>query len=664
MKKIVSMFLFMLFMCTAFSQNVTPWIKKFPGNVKWYTVSDLGVLIVCTGDALYGLTPETGDEAWKIDNLDDVKEENYDPIEGTPYASIVKSKFMGGKQHTLIDLSNGKIIVNTKELGFADVTKRLEAMSNGTIMFYGLNKSNGKPMLANYSLIDGKEVWSQNKLFEKNSEEIVSRAFVATDGIYLATTKNIYKLNPATGEILWSADKKTEKPVAATVEKKKSFFGGGGNQRVDINANATSTSSDFFQRDNKSIIYFWNQDELIAYNTADGKEVFKPVELQSPVGYILYDTHGMLVTTTEKTQSDVTKQNGSGGGLLGKIKRNKAGGKNRASILCIDPVTGNNKWGDEIDLQGDVTAYKLSGNKLILATERDKGDNYISIIDLEAGKSITKKPLSVKGDVMDLHIVPQGLYYRTTDEINILDLESGDKTWKKGFKVKSCVGENANDKEGYVYAKGTIYKVNFEQGELTEWVKGIDLQGGEEPSSLQVRDNGVVLISEQNMNLYGFDGSLKWHSYQSPIGRTGFGKALSGLGGLASLAIGAAAAAQSAQLSYTKGYYGSTDPQLDRDIKNSQNLAAAGIGGAISSFKSISKRFKASKQADDYVSVMTKLGGNNQANSAGIVIIEKANGKTTAQMLIGDKSPDYKIDEIGRIIFQKSDNSEISGFKF
>ena len=81
-------------------------------------------------------------------------------------------------------------------------------------------------------------------------------------------------------------------------------------------------------------------------------------------------------------------------------------------------------------------------------------------------------------------------------------------------------------------------------------------------------------------------------------------------------------------------------------------------------FKSISKRFKASKQADDYVSVMTKLGGNNQANSAGIVIVEKANGKTTAQMLIGDKSPDYKIDEIGRIIFQKSDNSEISGFKF
>ncbi|MEO6733161.1 MAG: PQQ-binding-like beta-propeller repeat protein [Ferruginibacter sp.] len=663
MRKIFGLLTVLLFAGTTFSQNITPWIKKFSGNVKWYTVSDLGVLVVCTGDALYGLSPEKGEEVWKIDKLDDVKEENYDPIEGTPYASIVKSKLLGGKQHTLIDLSNGKMLVNTKELGFADVTKRLEAMSNGTIMFYGLNKS-GKPMLANYSLIDGKEVWSQNKLFEKNSEEIVSRAFVTADGIYLATTKNLYKLNPANGEILWSVDKKTEKPIIATVEKKKNFFTGGGGQRVDINASATSASSDFFQRDDKKVVYFWNQEELVAYNTADGKEVFKPIELQSSVGYMLYDTHGMLVTTTEKTQSDVAKQGGGGGGLMGKIARNKAGKKNRASILCIDPITGASKWGDEIDLQGDVLAYKLTGSKLILATERDKGDNYISIIDLEAGKSVTKKPLPVNGEIKDLHIVPQGLYYRTSDEINILDLATGDKTWKKGFKVKSCVGGNTNDKEGYVYAKGTIYKVNFEQGELTEWVKGIDLQGGEEPTSLQVRDNGVALISEQNMNLYGFDGSLTWHSYQTPIGRTGFGKALSGLGGLASLAVGAAGAAQSAQLSYAKGYYGSTDPQLDRDIKNSNNLAAAGIGGAISSFKSISKRFKASKQADDYVSVMTKLGGNNQANSAGIVIVEKASGKTTAQMMIGDKTPDYKIDEIGRIIFQKSDNNEISGFKF
>ena len=32
--------------------------------------------------------------------------------------------------------------------------------------------------------------------------------------------------------------------------------------------------------------------------------------------------------------------------------------------------------------------------------------------------------------------------------------------------------------------------------------------------------------------------------------------------------------------------------------------------------------------------------------------------------MLGDKTPDYKLDELGRMIFQKSDNDEIKGFKF
>ena len=97
--------------------------------------------------------------------------------------------------------------------------------------------------------------------------------------------------------------------------------------------------------------------------------------------------------------------------MLGKLKKSGASGKNRATLLCIDPETGDSKWKDEIDLKGDVNAYKLFDKKLILATQKDNGDNYISLIDLDAGKSVTKKPLSVNGDIRDLQIVPQGLYY-------------------------------------------------------------------------------------------------------------------------------------------------------------------------------------------------------------------------------------------------------------
>ncbi|MBL0357259.1 MAG: PQQ-binding-like beta-propeller repeat protein [Chitinophagaceae bacterium] len=636
------------------------WAKKFPGNVKWYQISDAGILIVCTGDALYGLNPETGEESWKIDKLDDVKEENYDAVEGTPYAALIKSSLMKGAQHTIIDISNGKLIASSPDFDILNIVKRIHIKELNAMMMYGFSKSNGKPTMVMFSLVDGHKIWEQKKLFEKNSEEVVSNGLSVDDGIYIATTKNLYKLNPASGEIIWSQDRKTEKPVAAVVESKGMF---GKKSRVDLSANATSSSAQFFLRNNdKSRIWFWNQEALFAFNPADGKPVTKEVELESPVGYILYDTHGMLVATAEKTQKDMAK-GGGGGGLLGKIK-SSGGGKNRATLLCIDPETGDKKWKDEIDLKGDVNAYKLVGNKLILATQKDNGDNFISLIDLDAGKSVTKKPLSVNGDIRDLEIVPQGLYYRTSDEINILDLESGDKTWKKGFKVKQCAGDNANDKLGYVFANDIIYKVDFTTGDIQEWIKDIKFDGKEDPTSLQVRENGILVTSEQNASLFSNDGKLVWHSFNKAPGKTLTGKMLSGLGGLAATMMAAQQAGEAARLSYAKGYYGSTSPALDNDIKNANANAAAFAGAAAASFAAIGKRFKATRQANDFMAVMTVLGNNNQASSSGCVIVSKTDGKNIASILLGDKTPDYKLDELGRMIYQKSESDEIKGFKF
>jgi outer membrane protein assembly factor BamB len=270
---------------TCFAQTpAKEWSKKFPGNVKWYQISDAGILIVCTGDALYGLNPDTGEETWKIDKLDDVKEENYDPIEGTPYAALIKNKFMKGIEHTIIDVAAGKIVASSPDFDIMNIVKRIHIKELNSMMLYGFGKSNGKPTMVMFSLADGKKTWEQKKLFEKNSEEVVTNGLVVDNGIYIGTTKNLYKLNPASGEVIWSVDRKTEKPVAATVESKGMF---GKKSRVDLSSAATSSSAQFFLRNNdKSRIWFWNQEALFAFNPADGKLVTKEVELESPVGYI------------------------------------------------------------------------------------------------------------------------------------------------------------------------------------------------------------------------------------------------------------------------------------------------------------------------------------------------------------------------------------------
>ncbi|MEO5501417.1 MAG: PQQ-binding-like beta-propeller repeat protein [Ginsengibacter sp.] len=667
MKKLCFALTLLLCGTVLFAQKNTDWTKNFPSKINWYKISDAGTLVVATKDGLYGISAQDGSEVWKNDDIENIQESNYDPIEGTPYAALSKAG-LTKSVNNIVDLVTGKIVANTKDLGLRTVSKRIYLVKSNKVLFYG-GSDKGAMVLVLADLSTGQKLWEQEKIFSKNSEQIISQAGETTDAIFIATNKNIYKLKKETGEVQYEIAMKSDLPIAAPEAEK----GGGLGKMFSIGKNmdkaagqmATLTSAEFFQHGDPNIIYFWNQDILTAFNVADGKEVWKRVELPSPIANILFDERGMLVATAEKTAEDMQKANEKGRGLIGKIKKSGAAKKNRATLLCLDMATGAEKWNSDVDLQGDVIAYKLSGNKLILATARDQGTNFISIVDLDAGKSITKKPLSIKGTVTDLQIVPQGLYFRTTEQINILDLETGDKTWKKGFAVNSCSGQNADAKTGYVYANGIVYKVDFEKGDLNEWVTGIKFDNKEEPTSLQLRENGVLLTSDQNARLYDYAGKQVFHTYEQPPGRTLAGKLTSGLGALTSAAISAQQMAQSAQMSYSKGYYGSTSSSMDNSIKNANTNASNFGGAAVESFKSISKRFSATKQANNFMAMLTNFGGGNTAKEAGVMMIDKTNGKEIRKIILGDKKdPDYQMDELGRVVYYKANGSEISGFRF
>ncbi len=651
---------------SAAGQKNADWTKEFQSKINWYRIADAGTMLVATKDALYGLSPE-GKEIWKADDIENIQEENVEVIEGTPYVALVKASLMKG-YNKVIDVVTGKPVLNSENLGFQNVLKRLYLPKNNLLLIYGVGK-NAKPKLVLADLSQGKALWEQEKVFEKATEQLVSKAAEFGDGIFVATDKKIYKLNKGTGEIAYSIEMKSDLPVAP-VEKSQGFAAIGktlGNVYGgrDASVAQTMTSADFFQTEDPGRFYFWNQDILTQFNVADGKETWTRLQLPSPIAYILQDSRGLLLATSEKTQEDVAKANSGGKGLVGKISKNVAAGKNRATLLLVDPTTGMPKWNtQEVELKGDVLAYKLAGNKLILGTALDRGDNFISIVDLDAGKSISKKPISIKGEIQDLQLVPQGLYFRTTEQINIADLESGEKTWNKGFKVKNCAGINWDSNTGYVYGNGKIYKMDFKTGDLQEWLGALNFKQGEEPNTLGVYENKLFISGDQNASLYDLNGQLIYHTYIEPPGRTMAGKIMSGLGGAASLAVGAASMAQTAQLSYAKGYYGSTDPATDSKIKNSSNLASAGMAGAVESFKSINRRFNATAQANGYVAMLTKFG-SNQGKDAGITIVNKADGSRIADMLLGDKKePDYKMDELERVIYYRSGGNTLEGFSF
>lgn len=601
------------------------WKAKLPSGVNWQKVSPMGILVVGANDGFYGIDPATGSTKWKVDFLSDLKEENYDPIENSPYVAIVKRGMY--PEHVIVDVSTGRVICKTKDMDFRMVQKRFEIPRLGGILFYGFNRSNkGQMVLVNAE--SGNVLWKQEKLFDSNSEVITAAPYaVSDDAFVISTTKMIYKLNGKTGEVMWKQEMKTAPPVVKAAEG-FGAFGGKGNALA--NENATSTSAQFLKYKNPDYIYFASRSVMTAFDIASGREVWKRAELKSPVSQLIFDERGMLVCT---------------GGE----------GSSKAFINLYDPETGAQKWsGGEIDLAGGVVFYSYSGSKLCIATQKAKGQNAVNVIDLDAGKPAIPKQLKVDGVILDVRTIPQGLLYRTTEETNVLDLATGKDVWKKSIKYKD--GGMGADKDGLTYfnADGAIYVMDNATGEYKTFANSYKFDGKENPGTFELRDNGLLLTSSQNLMLLDFNGKSIYKVYKPAPGISTFGKIMNG-------AMAATAIAVSARQSYISGYArGSGATSVADDYQKSAN---SWNGVAAASLKEISKRFKATKSTGDYQSILTKTT-DGQESGVGIVRINKNSGKEEAAVVLNNKKPVYELDAVSNMVYYLSGNSEISAYKF
>jgi hypothetical protein len=89
--------------------------------------------------------------------------------------------------------------------------------------------------------------------------------------------------------------------------------------------------------------------------------------------------------------------------------------------------------------------------------------------------------------------------------------------------------------------------------------------------------------------------------------------------------------------------------------KGSQGFAGAASHHA----KEMNKRFNATKEADGFVTMLTKLD-----DGVGVVKVNKDNGNKENEVIFKEKEPIYEIDELGAILYFKSKKTELSGFKF
>ena len=177
-----------------------------------------------------------------------------------------------------------------------------------------------------------------------------------------------------------------------------------------------------------------------------------------------------------------------------------------------------------------------------------------------------------------------------------------------------------------------------------------DFEGKEDPTSIEVRDNGILLASDQNMMLLDWKGETNWHEYHRAPGKSAFGAILAG-------AVAITAAAASASASYQAqgernhiGQYTARGDHLNR-----QSAAMAGISGA--SIAEMLKRFNATSATKDALFILTKLD-----DGVGLVKLNKDTGDVEKKILLHDKKPEYKVDEFGGYLYYKATDKSIYAY--
>lgn len=616
---------------TLLTKAETPsfWKTSFPRGINWQRMTDVGILVVSTDDALYGLNPENGQKLWQHEFLKKLKEERYDPIENSPLVALVDKRGLMSMDHVILDVVSGKVLCNTGEMGFRTVEMRTELPPLGGILFLGLNKY-GKKIMTLVDAGDGHAKFTQELKDFGGTEMFAGRPFVMNGDILVVSNKAIFRFNGQTGEKVWEIEQKS--PNAEIIVDKSAGLGAS-------MANSLNPKFRYFTQirpgRDKNSFFYTSKKYVNSFDFATGKALWAdPVKVGGEIVETIYDNGGFIVATDDP------------------------------EIIMLDYQNGTRLWGKGPKLKGTLSFYNYCDKGLLISMESSRGKNSLSILDLKTGQHVFDKPNKVDGQIVDLQLTPKGIFYRTTEEVNFQSLETGKDLWDKPLKLKEGNVACQKDYLQWIYSDKKLFEVNLQSASLKEFVADkVKLNEKEAPSGFQVRNDGILLTSSQNLVKFGFAGNVMFSQYfHSPTASTA-GKIFGGIMAVGGTMLAVAAAANAG---YAKGATagGGRTYEVDSYIRQQEQAQQMWSAVASAGFAMMNKRFKASAQTENYQAILTDDANDGSQKGVGLVKVNKDNGKVEGTVILGDKKPVYDLDEIGGLMYYRSKDNEITAFKF
>jgi len=653
----------LLLVISTLTQNPTTaaWTLKTKGPIRWQQVTPAGALLVSTDAALVAVDIDRGVTTWEKAELGGLPADSVRMVEGSLLMEAARSGLL-----IVFDPVTGAVVFDSRRLGLAQVVTRRVLPQSGTLLVHG-RRASGPPVVALYDLSTGAQRWASESLFQQSGPKrgglgglmqgLVRAASGATalevlqagtDMIIVHTLMGLRGLDARTGAVRWSATLPTARE---------------GNPARHVQLFPSLGKPDR--------IYVGFDDRLMAYTIADGKALWpKPAIIDGWVHGILEHPDGIVILPESPPANEAT----------GNVRI--INGVVQTGLNVARYVDGTTIAAKPLRMRGTVTDAMVTGGSAVLAVDAESR-TFVNVLDVATATLRLKKDVKIKGQLAYAELTPAGLLYisrpdaATNAEVNVIDLTAGEQKFKDAIESGRPLGSGDYNTaryalhhviEGttlYVFASHDhrLYAVDRAAGTFRALGGEIKLQGGEDPTDMEIRPAGIVLISPQNLVVVARDGQVKQQVYHPAPQLPGLLRALYRINAVRAGLYGAAASA-----------YGDAFAQASRQATDSNARRFAGQlataysqGGAQLTGYSreaaalASKRFRASLSVPGSVFMLTKAP---EGNGNVLLQIDKESAQPRARVDLGkEREPVYAVDDVAGMLFLQTAPGTLVGYR-
>src|SRR5213594_1031594 len=489
------------------------WTLRMKGDIRWQQVTPAGVLLVSTDGSLAGVDIERGQVAWEKPELGGLPADSVQMIEGSLLMEAARPGLL-----IVFDPVTGAVVFDSRLLDLAQVTTRRVLPQSGSLLVHG-RRAAGPPVVALYDLSTGTQRWASESLFQQSeprrgglaglmqgmarvaSEATALEVLQAGPGVIVVhTLTGLRALDARTGAVRWSAALPTARA---------------GNPARHVRLYPSLNKPDR--------IYVSFDDRLMAYRLADGQAVWsKPATVEGWVHDIVEHPDGIVILPESPPADQAT----------GNVRI--VNGVVQTGLNVARYEDGTTIAAKPLRMRGTVTDAMIVGGSAVLAVDAESR-TFVNVLDVATATLRLKKDVKIKGQLAYAELTPAGLLYisrpdpATNAEVNVIDLTTGEQKFKDAIESGKPWGGNPDDYnaagyslhhvvEGatlYVFASHDhrLYAVDRTAGTYRALGGEIKLQGNEDPTAMEMRPAGLVLISPQNLMLVARDGQVKQQVY-------------------------------------------------------------------------------------------------------------------------------------------------------